>query len=354
MGNFSKDPQTAVQEALTKGYSQVLFQQGKPVLDRELNLLGDLASPQRLAEHHIGNGVPAGSNGFRLSGLNVAASDFTIEAGRCLVAGQEVVLAANTTYKTQPHPEHVAPFPGGTSNVYLRVFRSEVTGAQDTDLNNTGAGDVGFETAVREKVEWEVLVTALTITTPDHFLLATINTTTNTVRDFRRNLTVAAIQDEIALARGNTNQLNDRLNVSLAADGTLKPNVVGNAQLADGAITQPKVAPGTISLKEMKATVAAEGTTGTIAANGSVIIPIPPIPIFPAALPAGFYTLNVSIVNQPALNTTFRVSWQEEFVVSRFNLGNLPITTVGRQWRITNLTAVPVNVAFKIYRIDET
>ena len=48
MGNYSQDPNTTLQASLTSGYCRVRFQQGKPVLDRELNLLGDLANPQRL------------------------------------------------------------------------------------------------------------------------------------------------------------------------------------------------------------------------------------------------------------------------------------------------------------------
>lgn len=201
MGNFSQDPKDVLQDALRKGYTRVRFQQGKPLLDRELNLLGDLASPQRLVAHYFGNGVPDDSNSFRISGLNVAQNDFdfTIEAGRCLVGGYEVVLGANTTYKTQPHTENVTiSLPSETSNVYLRVFSSEITGAEDPSLLNSG--DVGFETAVREKVEWEVLVTSAEITTPDHFLLATLDK--NTVEDRRRTvLALATIRDKLFTQR---------------------------------------------------------------------------------------------------------------------------------------------------------
>ena len=152
MGNYSKDPQDALQEALSKGYARVRFQQGKPLLDRELNLAADLVSPQRLLEQHVGNGVPAGNDGFRIS--NISSSDFTIEKGRCLVGGYEVVLNANTTYQGQPQKNNVAtPLPTGQSYVYLRVFSSLITAAQDSALTNTGAGDVGFETTVREKIE---------------------------------------------------------------------------------------------------------------------------------------------------------------------------------------------------------
>jgi hypothetical protein len=103
----------------------------------------------------------------------------------------------------------------------------------------------------------------------------------------------------------------------------------------------------------MKTTVASEGTIAAIAANGSAVIP-PSISIFPVALPAGYYLLSISITNAPGANTTFRVNWQEEYVVSQSKFGIISRNTVGRQWRINNLTANPVSIAFKIYRIEET
>jgi hypothetical protein len=65
MHSFSKDPKQVLLDANTKGYSRVRFQQGKPLLDRELNLLGDLAHPARIAEPYIGSGVPAAAMGLR-------------------------------------------------------------------------------------------------------------------------------------------------------------------------------------------------------------------------------------------------------------------------------------------------
>ncbi len=59
-----------LKDASDSGYSRLLFQQGKPVLDRELNLLADLAGCQRLAPY-LGDGVPAGSDGFAVSNLHV-------------------------------------------------------------------------------------------------------------------------------------------------------------------------------------------------------------------------------------------------------------------------------------------
>src|SRR5438309_1070900 len=103
MGNYSKDPNATLQSALSNGYGKVRFQQGKPILDRELNLAADLVSPERLVQQYIGDGVPAGSQGFQITSLNVGNNDFVITPGTCRVAGREIVLANPTTYKNQPN-----------------------------------------------------------------------------------------------------------------------------------------------------------------------------------------------------------------------------------------------------------
>ncbi len=263
MGNFSIDPQTVLQDALEKGYHRVRFQQGKPILDRELNLLEDLIGPQRLALHHLGNGVPEGSDGFRVSDLNVAANDFTIHAGRCLVSGYEVVLTENTTYQSQPHTENVSNLPAGRSNVYLRVFSSEVTGVQDSELQNSG--DVGFETAVREKTEWEVLVTTSVISAPDHFLLAVIDTNAGSVEDRRRTgLTLSALRDEIATARGNQTTLSDRLDTSLKADGELKNHAVTGQHIRNNSVAIAHLSSTLVLDAEVSVPAASSGHVGRL------------------------------------------------------------------------------------------
>ncbi len=250
--SFSRDPAVVLQDAIQKGYARVRFQQGKPVLDRELNLLGDQSSPTLLADQYLGNGVPSGNGGFRIGNLNVASNDFTIEAGRCLVAGHEVALAANTTYRTQPNNANVAALPAGASNVYVRAVLRPVTQAEDAALGNTGPGDVGQVTAVRDKADWEVLVSAAPINARDHFLLAVVNTAANTVTDRRRaDLTLAAVRDEVSGARGTTASVGARVGVSLADDGALRANVVTGPQLANAAVVRRTIADGAVSVAKL-------------------------------------------------------------------------------------------------------
>src|SRR4051794_38058422 len=108
MANYSQPPHVTPPSALSRGYHPVRFQQGKPVLDRELNLAADLASPRRLAAAYIGNGSPDAA-ALQVTGLNVPGNDFVVRAGRCLVDGLEAALGADVTYRTQPNSARVAP-----------------------------------------------------------------------------------------------------------------------------------------------------------------------------------------------------------------------------------------------------
>ena len=262
MPNSSRNPNQVLIDAEQKGYSRILFQQGKPVCDFELTLLGDLANPQRMAAQYIGSGVPAGNDGFAISDLNVAGSDFAIKAGRCLVNGKEVVLATNTTYKNQPHQEQIRNFSVGKSNVYLRVFPREVTDAEDASLANQN--DVGTVTALREKTDWEVVVSAATINQPGHFLLATIDTSANVVTKVtdrrRKELTMSSLRDQFDAFAGVSTGLAERLNASLTAEGALKAGVVGNTQLAKDSVTSDKIADANVTVGKLAANAVQEAT----------------------------------------------------------------------------------------------
>lgn len=68
MGNFSKDPQSKLQESLARHYVGVRLQQGVPVLDADWNELEDLRRWElwSLLKWFIGDGVPENNSGFKI------------------------------------------------------------------------------------------------------------------------------------------------------------------------------------------------------------------------------------------------------------------------------------------------
>jgi len=342
MGNYSNDPQVALQAAVSSGYSRVRFQQGKPILDRELNLLADLASPERLAQQCIGDGVPSGSQGFQITGLNVAGGDFNILQGVCRVAGREVVLGNQTTYKSQPNKGQVAALPAGGSNVYLHVFTDEVTSAQDPDLANSG--DVSVETSIRLRNDWEVIVSVVAISDSDHFLLAVINTTANTIVDSRRtDLTLSVVKDqldavkgEIAGARGSAAVLTDRLNKNLAADGTILP--------------------GTVSIQKMASTLVFNGQISVPAAPAAGQTTVQSINVF-SADDTTFLMISVHFDGPRATGLTIIpisqfFAWQHQVVLVK-PAASMTFTQHLHQVLIQNPNLFPISVTCKAYRLAE-
>jgi hypothetical protein len=375
VGNYSQDPQAVLTLALTKGYTRVRFQQGKPVLDRELNLAADLAAPQRLAQRYIGNGTPAGDNGFAISGLNAATNDFAIAAGRALVNGQEVSVGANTTYRTQPIQTHVANLPAGVSNVYLHVVTTEVTAAQDADLANPG--DVHSETAVRERLDWEVVVSAAPINAADSYLLAVINTAGPVVQDQRRlGLTAAALRDEVAASRGAAADLASRLSASLTPTGALAANSVATAQIADGSVQAPKLAAAAVTEPALGTGAVSNRTI----ANGAVTIAKMAqtlvfdaqvsVPGSPGAGQLGTAVVNVLVADEPAF-----LLISVHYDAPRPSLGQIQPFAQGVTWKhlthivkpiqapilrhfhgvvIENASTLALSVTCRVYRLGET
>ncbi|WP_298269434.1 hypothetical protein [Geobacter sp.] len=127
---------------------------------------------------------------------------------------------------------------------------------------------------------------------------------------------------------------------------------VATVKLADDAVTQAKIAPKSVSIQELKASIAAEGT---LVLAGSTAQLVPPSP-----LAAGFYMANITITDQPQVGVDLRIACQEEYTATmRFiprppPLPPITLPIVGRQWRVTNQSANQLNVAYRIYRIEET
>jgi IPT/TIG domain len=224
MADFSQPPLDALLASQEKGYVGIHIEQGVPVLDRDLNLLHDLVSAtvRQVITRYIGNGAPAGADGFAVKALPAGqnSQDFQISAGdtgpgTCLVGGLEVTIPAAVTYRGQPGapalttPTAAQPDPR-TDTVYLDVSLAEVDSTVDDDLAN--GHDVGVQTSVRLKPAWVVRVaegTAVPAAPAGHVLypLATLRRRRGqdtvdaaAITDLRqRRLTVADLERRLSL-----------------------------------------------------------------------------------------------------------------------------------------------------------
>lgn len=175
MGDFSRSTFDRL-----KHYVGVRMQQGVPLLDADWNELEDIRryEVQAFLKWFVGDGVPAGNNGFRIDPAGVV-NDLLITggngtpdgAGRCLVDGRDAVNETTLAYTAQPLFNNAAlaaawdvpvlgPLsPPGTGTrtdlVFLDVWDREVNAAEDDALVNPL---VGMETAVRLRREWTVRV----------------------------------------------------------------------------------------------------------------------------------------------------------------------------------------------------
>jgi hypothetical protein len=169
-GNFSKAPGDALADALSKTYAAVHVEQGVPVLDRDVNLLGDLiaATLRQALQRHVGDGC-AGATDFAIS-ANGDPLDFVIAPGTFLASGLSVTLAAKETYKTQtvtgaanppgPLPPLTQPTAAQPNpridTVYLDVWFDEIDDSVDPTLSNPL--DVGVRTSTRARPNFLVRV----------------------------------------------------------------------------------------------------------------------------------------------------------------------------------------------------
>jgi len=172
MGNFSRDTFTETNiltnlldlgapVADPRQYVGVRLQQGVPILDADWNELEDLRRLELMAlvRFFIGNGVPAGTQGFRIT-TSPNANSFTIAGGVILMDGHMVINGSLTSYTAQPNaaglPALTTPGADRVDLVYLDTFEIETNGiAGDPRLVNRL---IGIETAVRIERKWVVRV----------------------------------------------------------------------------------------------------------------------------------------------------------------------------------------------------
>ncbi len=171
-------------------YVNVRLQQGVPIVDADWNELDDMRKFELRAflRWFIGDGVPLGSDGFRIAALVAPqnANDFQIQAnlapgaadalrnvGRCVVEGLDVIITANLRFTEQElHASRGAaatalaarlgvpviaaltpPAANQTVIAYLDVWERPVSPTDDPTLVLPG---LGTESCARVRREWVV------------------------------------------------------------------------------------------------------------------------------------------------------------------------------------------------------
>ena len=165
--DYSTPPAEALGQALERGYVGVRIEQGAPVLDRDLTLLGELALAtfRAVAARYIGDGVAAGSDAFA---IGPAEDDNDVEIlagprppGVFLAGGLEASISEPLRYRDQEGvPELTSPASPQPDpredTVYLDVWLAEEEGAGDGTLLNPD--DFGMRTSTRTAPAWRVRV----------------------------------------------------------------------------------------------------------------------------------------------------------------------------------------------------
>jgi hypothetical protein len=326
MSDYSKSPLDLLVANQQKGYVGLHVEQGVPLLDRDLNLLHDLisATVRSVFTRYIGNGIPAGADGFAIQAV-VAPQDFAIAAaaagpGTFLVGGIEVTIPATINYSAQPGvpalttPTAAQPDPR-TDIVYLDVSFLEIDSTTDSDLSNST--DIGMETSVRLKPNWVVRVSEglpVPAAPAGHVYcpLAQLqrprgnNTiTAPMITDQRQSgLTVSTIQQRLALMERllllpnfipAPNEFNPKFgspgaNITLFGNnfnlnpvsvlfGATAATLVGTPTANQIVVAVPNMAP--VAAPGVKLTVQTAG--GSIVSTGGFIVLAPPAPIFAAS-----------------------------------------------------------------------
>jgi hypothetical protein len=336
-GNFSQTPSDVLANALAKNYMSVHVEQGVPVLDRDLNLLGDLiiATMQQVLSRHIGDGT-AGATDFAIQS-NGNPLDFTILAGTYLAGGMTLTLAANTTYLTQHAPASASPAPPlpaltapppvlpvpRTDTVYLDIWRDEIDDASDHDLAN--ATDVGLRTSTRSKAQFVVRVAENASTPPaspaQHLFvplaqLTRPTPTTVTINDLRlAHLSIAQVTQRLATIQSALKPVITSVAPNHVLPGQANPIIVSGRNLdLGGAIVMLGPTPGVVDPATTSSTLSVavpasatpgawpltvQTTIGTATAPVQLTIDTPPPP--PAFVAQGGGTAQIVPSHGPAL-----------------------------------------------------
>lgn len=148
----------------SKQYVSLRLQQGVPFLDADFNEVDDIrrAELELMLAKAIGNGVPAGSEGFKILEATTT-NNFVIESGLLFLDGWWIFNPARIDYLNQPHrtAKGLAPALRILQNIpaaahelaYLDVWELVIDGQEDTNLVNPR---IGLETCNRIERGWVV------------------------------------------------------------------------------------------------------------------------------------------------------------------------------------------------------
>lgn len=151
MGNFSKDPGQLLAASLAKGYVGVRVEQNVPLLDRDINLLGDLvgATLRDVVHRYVGDGAALFDDGaFSIGAIDPPGNNFTIGDGTILVGGLRIIRGTAATYTDQFGVDPLIPLLENQSRVdtvYLDVWLVDVL----SEVDPYNQDDVGLLTSTR-------------------------------------------------------------------------------------------------------------------------------------------------------------------------------------------------------------
>jgi hypothetical protein len=177
MANYSRDSFLATQNTLSellglvapgapgaRNYVSVRLQQAVPMVDADWNEEADIRRREMelVLVRAIGNGVPAASDGFRISSAGLP-NNFAIGPGMIFMNGWVVYNRAAVNYDVQPFansPGVAPPLPpiqpapqARTELVYLDAWENEVNSQDDGNMLDLR---IGVETCVRLERAWVV------------------------------------------------------------------------------------------------------------------------------------------------------------------------------------------------------
>ena len=141
------------------GYVGLRLQQGVPLLDRDWNECEDIRRhvERMLRRHYVGDGVPDLA-GFAIAPAPGSADhDVVIGPGRCSVDGLEVANPGPVAFSSQGAGTPLPAPPAGSPivlSLYLEPIVERVDSTTVPSLGNPQ--DINRETAVRDRLRWEV------------------------------------------------------------------------------------------------------------------------------------------------------------------------------------------------------